>query len=325
MKISIAMATYNGAQYLQAQLESFAAQTRLPDELVVCDDKSTDKTIEILTSFAKTVKFNVLIICNDENIGFARNFEKSMELCSGDLIFLCDQDDVWFSTKIETVETLFQKSPNLLVAINDVEVTNENLVTTGRTLLEGMRKTGRTSLKYHVLGCATVFRSKFRSIMLPLPLVGNEKSEVLAHDVWIHNLSRSCQARVVLEKTLQFYRRHTRTVTNFDTKSPIQQLTEFVMSSSDPQSIFSRSEKILEEVERRLILIRESNSSDLVFSMPISELISSVERERLALKNRINLQEFSGFIRLYKATKMWANGDYNYFLGWKSLGKDLLR
>ena len=95
MNLSIALATYNGAVYLKEQLESIAAQTRTPDELVISDDQSTDDTLRVIEEFAATAGFPVRLSVNEANLGIAKNFEKAISLCRGDLIFLSDQDDVW--------------------------------------------------------------------------------------------------------------------------------------------------------------------------------------------------------------------------------------
>src|SRR4051812_8879073 len=97
------MATYNGARYLPEQLQSFLCQTVMPDELVVCDDVSTDGTVSIIQEFAKSTAINVRLIVNECNLGFTRNFEQAIQHCTGDVIFFCDQDDVWFCQKIETM------------------------------------------------------------------------------------------------------------------------------------------------------------------------------------------------------------------------------
>lgn len=327
MRVSIAMATYNGAKYIHAQLGSFATQARLPDELIVCDDRSSDETVRILENFSQTAPFKVRIVCNSENLGYARNFEKAISLCSGDLIFLSDQDDVWFTNKIEIIEAIFEKSPSLLAAINDVEITDHNLVTTGETLLEGMKKTGRftNGARYHVLGCATAFRANLRRILLPLPSMPYAGSDVVAHDVWINVFSHSCKARVVVDKPLQFYRRHTETVTSFDTASSLQQLRRSVTSSSDPRPVFSQSEKVLAEVENRLAKLETNDCKELCGSASVSDFIRALSKERTALKNRIALQDTDRFSRIFKAVKMWITGDYDFFLGWKSLAKDLMR
>src|SRR5690349_15385572 len=103
MRISVAMATYNGAPFLPEQLQSLAAQTLPPFELVVCDDGSTDRTIQILREFATSAPFPVRIHENSERLGFGDNFLKAAALCQGDWIAFCDQDDIWLPHKLETV------------------------------------------------------------------------------------------------------------------------------------------------------------------------------------------------------------------------------
>jgi Glycosyl transferase family 2 len=98
--VSVVMATYNGAQFLEPQLASIAAQTRLPDELVVCDDQSSDESVEIVERFASRAPFEVRVVRNPERLGFAGNFLHAARLSRGDLIAWSDQDDVWMPEKL---------------------------------------------------------------------------------------------------------------------------------------------------------------------------------------------------------------------------------
>src|SRR4030095_14430308 len=86
--VSIALCSYNGERYLQEQLDSIAGQSRLPDELVVCDDRSLDETAEIIRAFASKVPFPVRLTINERNLGSTKNFEKAISLCRGDIILL---------------------------------------------------------------------------------------------------------------------------------------------------------------------------------------------------------------------------------------------
>src|SRR4029077_8380451 len=110
-RLSIAMCTYNGARFLPEQLESIAAQTRLPDELVVCDDGSADESAEIVRNFGKNAPFPVRLELNEKNLGATKNFEKAIGLCQGDLISLADQDDVWKPQKLSKLWLVFQENP----------------------------------------------------------------------------------------------------------------------------------------------------------------------------------------------------------------------
>jgi len=98
--VSIALCTYNGAKYLAGQLDTLVAQTYDPIEIIVVDDCSTDETFTILTAYA--VKYpQFKIYQNERNLGFTGNFERAANLCNGELIALCDQDDLWHPQKIE--------------------------------------------------------------------------------------------------------------------------------------------------------------------------------------------------------------------------------
>jgi glycosyltransferase involved in cell wall biosynthesis len=101
--ISVAMATYNGERFLPDMLESLAAQTRLPDELVVRDDASEDGTVGILHAFARRVPFRVEVIAGGPRLGYAQNFVAASRACSGHVTFFADQDDAWRPAKIATV------------------------------------------------------------------------------------------------------------------------------------------------------------------------------------------------------------------------------
>src|SRR5262249_18454629 len=99
-RLSVALCTYHGASYVDAQVASLTRQTRLPDELIVCDDLSTDDTVSILERFARAAPFPVRIHVNEQTLRSTKNFEQAISLCSGDVIFLCDQDDVWEPEKL---------------------------------------------------------------------------------------------------------------------------------------------------------------------------------------------------------------------------------
>ena len=105
--ISVAMATYNGAKFLRQQLDSIAAQSRMPTELVVTDDASTDDTVAILNEFAATAPFPVHIHRNPSRLGYRANFMRAMSLCRSDIVALCDQDDLWEANKTEAAMQAF--------------------------------------------------------------------------------------------------------------------------------------------------------------------------------------------------------------------------
>ena len=113
--ISIAMATYNGEKFLEQQLQSLSKQTRLPAELVVCDDASGDATVDIVTRFSKTAPFPVKLVVNEQRLGWRGNFLKAASLCTSEYIAFCDQDDIWLPEKLAVVQAHLEKDrPTLL-------------------------------------------------------------------------------------------------------------------------------------------------------------------------------------------------------------------
>ena len=102
--ISIAMATYNGEQFLDEQLRSLNEQVTPPHEIVVCDDQSTDRTRDLLARFARKASFPVKLFTNDRRLGWRENFLRAARLCSSEYISFCDQDDIWLKEKLAVVE-----------------------------------------------------------------------------------------------------------------------------------------------------------------------------------------------------------------------------
>ncbi len=113
MKISVALCTFNGFKYLRKQIDSILNQHgAIPDEIIICDDKSKDDTLKILTEY-KILYPNIFkIYVNEINLGSTKNFETAISLCSGDYIFLSDQDDIWKNNKIQKVLEVFNKNPD---------------------------------------------------------------------------------------------------------------------------------------------------------------------------------------------------------------------
>lgn len=118
MRVSVAMCTYNGGDYIRRQMDSIFAQTRLPDEIIICDDISKDDTVSILKEYEGR-GIDLQIIQNPENLGFARNFRKCISLCTGDIIFLCDQDDIWEPEKTRQLCDLMEGNPEILSVVTN--------------------------------------------------------------------------------------------------------------------------------------------------------------------------------------------------------------
>lgn len=125
--ISIAMCTYNGEKFLEEQLNSIIQQSRQPDEIIICDDCSNDRTVEKAKTILAKWQGISRIIENDHNLGYRMNFQKAISLCQGDIIFLSDQDDVWDRKKIESMEKVFTAHPDVNMVFHDAELVDEQL------------------------------------------------------------------------------------------------------------------------------------------------------------------------------------------------------
>lgn len=200
-RISIALATYNGAGHLQEQLKSFVDQSRRPDELIICDDRSTDDTLNILEEFVKVAPFEVRYFVNEKNLGYSQNFNKALLNTTGDLVFLSDQDDLWFENKIKYIELLSIENPEYLLYMNDAAITDESLNESGRTKLRQFRDAGYSD-EVFVTGCCCAVRRELLDLCLPVP------NGFRGHDRWIAQFADGMRAKLISERVLQYYRRH---------------------------------------------------------------------------------------------------------------------
>jgi glycosyltransferase involved in cell wall biosynthesis len=137
-KVSIALCTYNGEKFLSEQLQSYLEQTRQPDELVVCDDCSVDRTVKIVEDFRLAAPFDIRIYLREENVGYVKNFEQALLKCTGDIIFPSDQDDVWNRDKIETILAAFTQQPETLMFVTNGELVDSCLKRLPGSLLQSL-------------------------------------------------------------------------------------------------------------------------------------------------------------------------------------------
>lgn len=125
-KVSVALATYNGEKYIEEQLESIINQTIKPDEIIVCDDKSTDNTVLLINNIINRNRdIDIKLVINKNNLGYIKNFAYAMKMCTGDVIFLSDQDDIWVINKIEDYLKVFENE-NIILLAGGKEYVNEN-------------------------------------------------------------------------------------------------------------------------------------------------------------------------------------------------------
>ena len=116
MKLSIVISTYNGELYIKEQLDSILWQNRQPEEVLIIDDCSTDKTVQVISCFITEHKLDSWKLkVNEHNKGWKRNFMEGMWNTEGDLIFPCDQDDIWMPDKLRKMEQIMEQNPQIEV------------------------------------------------------------------------------------------------------------------------------------------------------------------------------------------------------------------
>lgn len=171
--ISIALCTYNGAKFLPMQLDSILRQTYINIEIVVVDDNSTDDTSTILRTYANKHP-QIKLFFNEKNIGFNANFEKAINLCTGNFIAIADQDDVWELNKLELL--IKNIGTNWLIFSNSQFIdANDNLIE-GQILKSdfSLGKRDHRSLLFSnfVTGHTVLFTKEFLNYLLPIPNSG---------------------------------------------------------------------------------------------------------------------------------------------------------
>lgn len=210
--ISVAMATYNGARFLREQLDSIAAQTRLPDELVITDDASTDATTMVIRAFAQTAPFPVHLHQNPERIGYRANFMRAMGLCASDLIAFCDQDDIWAPDKLQRCQARLEE-PDTILAYHEAWLLDGDGTRREIAWILRLADSNPPSSVYPLVnpyGFSMVFR---RSLLAFTDLWDRSRDNLyldqpMAHDQWVFFLASAFGTIAYLHEPLTGYRLH---------------------------------------------------------------------------------------------------------------------
>ena len=148
------MCTYIGVKYVEAQLLSIMSQLHPVDEIVICDDRSDDGTVEVIEKLMHDRPGLIKLFVNEERLRVSANFEKAIKLCSGDYIFLSDQDDTWHSDKVSTILQWFDEHPNKDVVFSNARIVDKDgVLLTDKTLFD-ISGLNRRALKWFDNGLA---------------------------------------------------------------------------------------------------------------------------------------------------------------------------
>jgi glycosyltransferase involved in cell wall biosynthesis len=326
MRLSIALCTYNGEKFLQDQLESFAKQTRLPDEIVVCDDCSTDKTVEIIRSFAETAPFPVRLFVNDANLGYIKNFERAIKLCEGDIIFLSDQDDVWHTEKLEKFAVEFASDKEVGMVFCNGELVDENLHSLNLSAWQS-RLFDKTKFKKMengagfpivlwgnvISGCMMAFRAKYKDLLLPIPTNIRE----VIHDYWIALLLLTVAKVKPIPEKLVSYRQHNcqqvgLSLTN-EMKEPFYQRA---IKKHDFQAQIHKFEGLKTELNKRVVEHSEN------YQINWRDIFKELNDQLHHAQARLQITEGNLFPVSLMIEELISTRYHRYSNGWKSAAKD---
>jgi glycosyltransferase involved in cell wall biosynthesis len=204
IKVSVCMAVYNGELYLDYQLQSILDQTQKVDEIIIVNDCSVDKSKEIIERFSS--KLPIKYIENERNLGVIKSFEKALENISGDIIFLCDQDDYWVPEKVQKTILCYDEKHHAVLSSYDY-MDSENNVTPNKNRFKGDLSLLNTVIKNPFIGCCLSFKKELVECILPIP------DNVPMHDSWIGVQALIKSEVYYIPEPLLYYRRHATNVT----------------------------------------------------------------------------------------------------------------
>jgi glycosyltransferase involved in cell wall biosynthesis len=317
--LSVAMCTCNGGRYLSEQLESIACQSSLPGELVICDDGSTDGSIDIIKTFAGNAPFKVCLTINSERLGTTKNFAKAIDSCSGKIIALSDQDDFWNPEKLRRIQAQFRNSSRVGLVFTDADIVDDGRNSLGYRLWESVgfnqakqRQTTKGDLfrvllkRNYVTGATLAFRAHFKKSILPIP-------EIFMHDAWIAIILSFLTEIAIIPEPLIQYRQHADNQIGAIKILFGKRLREVL--KSDKYTYLKEADKYILVFKRLLEL---HNSSKL------TSLCTGLEAKITHLQNRARIRTQPA-LRFGLALRELVNLRYHYFSdGWLSFGRDLL-
>jgi len=336
MRISVAMAVRNGERFIEEQLQSIARQSRLPDELVICDDGSTDRTGEIVKAFQRVAPFSVVLLPNQGPVGCRESFFRAIEACDGELITLADCDDVWRVDKLAQCERPFADSPHVSLVAHSATVVDEKLRPKGWQNPDIRRRTlipaGTLSPLSGYWGFVVTMRAKFvrgADIASRPPGRHDQDGRGMAHDVWAALVCGALGDVVLLPDALALWRRHDDTDSWGGESDRLGARARRSLAVRSEEMSFSSTSAALRAHRRYLAQLRPyaltlgSHASE-----GLERAIQSYERCADAMDRRASVyRERSRRSRSARMIRNLLRGDYgrrrNGCLGVGSLARDL--
>jgi glycosyltransferase involved in cell wall biosynthesis len=321
LRLSIVMCTYNGAAYLQQQLDSLLAQTCLPDEIVMSDDGSTDASQPILQAFAERARglgIAVQLWSNPNNLGYVENFSKALQQATGDVLFLCDQDDVWRPDKLALMVARFDSDPKLLLLHSDARLVDAQGDSLQCSLFDALRLTSDEKQAIHdgrafdivlrrsfVTGATAALRRELVEMALPV-------ARDWIHDEWLTAVAAAFGLVDFIDEPLIDYRQH-------DANQIGMRRRTLMMKWHD--LLLSRGQMLIAEARRWQRL-----EDFLGQAGGNSNLAAQARHRRTHFEQRVAIGRLPRYRRLLPILREARAGSYRrYGTGGRSMLRDLLR
>lgn len=306
MKLSVALCTYNGSKFIEQQINSILNQTTKVDEIIVCDDKSTDATVSILKEIQVTNPC-IVIIENEINLRSTKNFEKAIQLCSGDYIFLADQDDLWNTEKVAKTLAIFNENLTAEGVFTNADLIDDNgIKLSNKTIWDSVfffEKEMQKPIDFVdiifkngniVTGATLCIKKEVKSFIFPF-------SKDNLHDEWIASLLAFKNTLYYSSENLISYRIHNNQqigMKNLDKMEKITRKKRVILGLDIPNS-FSEYRFLLKKIflkKKEIVNFQKYNFDFIDFQKLQSE--NNIEWELISEKTK------SAFPIRYKITSL---------------------
>ncbi|WP_455056776.1 glycosyltransferase [Jutongia sp.] len=281
MKISVVISTYNGSRYIQEQLDSIRNQTRMPDEVLIFDDDSSDNTYEIISDYINLFKLdNWKLQKNPRNYGWRKSFMHAISCATGDLIFTADQDDIWCLDKIEKMSMACENNSKILVLVADYQEFQFDNVPVRKNKKDtyNVKRIQCDDNWYYIKrpGCVFALRKEI------VPYMIKAWYEDYAHDVLMWQIGILLNGLYHIEYTAIYFRRHDSNATplNYHNRTTrINHAYWALRETAQLEMLFNTEDSIYTEqniqlvrdyyifTEHRLALLRERKVTEVIWLM----------------------------------------------------------
>ena len=325
MTISVGVCTHNGAKYIEEQLNSIISQTVKPDEIILSDDNSSDETLAIAERVLSVCGIRYSIKAHREHQGITKNFSSCFDLCTGDIIFSSDQDDIWMKDKIESFLPFFKRGNVFVYSNAEVIDENKNILLHDFWSIYGTKFTQLTKKQFSkklltsmcIAGCNMAFTKELYHAIRPTPFH-------FIHDSWIAICAPWFGEISFIDKPLIMYRQHANNSSGFTLSSSekanqgkpkVEKKTGSAYKTEEPNHWFNNP------CHYYMCSVVFNERMRSVVDNDYAKLIDKSIRYHNTIMKCLPKQKISSFIRL---VYLYVIGDYRLFRGsFKQLMRDI--